>query len=589
LVVEKILGRDEPLPEDWPVAGTTGYDFLNAANGLFVDPKGLDNLDRHYHHSTGCDHSYGEVCYQRNKQVIRELFAGELAAFTRSLGNLALRDRYARDLPLSELVRAFVEVTACLPVYRTYIRSFSISNRDRAYLDSALAAVRRRTSPDEVSDATLDFLRRILLLDPPGYSASQRRAYLRFVLQWQQFTGPVMAKGVEDTASYVYNSLISLNEVGGDTLREKPPHDVRSFHEFNRNRLLSWPHTMNTTSTHDTKRSEDVRARINALSELDSTWLPRLHRWSRWNRPCRTDLNGRPVPGPSEESLLYQTMLGAWPLEAAEEASFVERLVAFMLKALREAKTHTSWINPDLQYESAVESFIRKSVIPGGKSRFMEDFMELQKAVAFYGYHNALSQTLLKMTCPGVPDFYQGTELWDFSLVDPDNRRPVDFEKRARLLDELKNREATEPDELLKDLVVNWRDGRIKLFMVRKTLNFRRSHQELFARGEYIPLEGTGRRREHVVAFARHWKTQWVIVAVPRLVTRLLRKQKSLMPKERWPSLQVLLPSECPEKWRNVFTSGMVVSKRLAGGQRILPINIALDKFPVVLLERAEQ
>ena len=587
LIVEKILGRDESLPEDWPVAGTTGYDFLNAANGLFIDPDGLSRLENDFRRFTGCKLSYAEVCYTRNKQVIYQLFAGELATFAHSLARLASQDRHARDIPVPELVRAFVEVTACLPVYRTYVRNFSVSTRDRAYLNWSLQEARRRTSSDEVSDAAIDFLRRVLFLDPQPCAAGQRKSWLQFVMRWQQFASPVMAKGLEDTASYVYNCLVSMNEVGGDSLRERPPYDVTAFHDFNQARLARWPHTMNATSTHDTKRGEDVRARVNVLSEFDSVWLPRLHRWSKWNRPHKADWNGRRVPDENEECLIYQTMLGAWPFDPDAEAVFLDRLVAFMQKALREAKVHTSWIQPDLNYENAVETFIRNCFGSGGRTRFMDDFLELHKTIAFYGHLNALSQALLKITSPGVPDFYQGTELWDFSLVDPDNRRPVDFDKRVRLLEELKSKEVAGQDELLQDLTANWQDGRIKLYMTRKALSFRLAHKELFAGGDYIPLEAVGKRQNCVVAFARRRRKMWAIVAVPRLVAGFLRRQRSLSPREKWPALKIVLPGECPSRWRNVFTSGTISARKGAGGRGVLLLSGMLERFPCALLEPA--
>jgi len=282
-------------------------------------------------------------------------------------------------------------------------------------------------------------------------------------------------------------------------------------------------------------------------------------------------------------------MLGAWPLDPAEEAGFVERLIAFMLKALREAKVHTSWMSQDVKYESAVESFVRNTVACSKKNRFMDNFLDLRKTVAFYGYLNTLSQTLLKITSPGVPDFYQGTELWDFSLVDPDNRRPVDFEKRVRLLEELKSREAEGQESLLRDLVSNWQDGRIKLYLIRKALNFRLAHKELFAAGDYIPLDGAGQRRERVVAFARRRRKQWAIVAVPRLTAGLLRREKSLLPRETWPALKIALPRDCPGRWRNVFTNQTVSSKRVAGGQRNIPLSGMLESFPALLLEPAPE
>jgi (1->4)-alpha-D-glucan 1-alpha-D-glucosylmutase len=284
---------------------------------------------------------------------------------------------------------------------------------------------------------------------------------------------------------------------------------------------------------------------------------------------------------------LYQIMLGAWPLNPAEEIAFIERLVAFMQKALREAKVHTSWINPVANYESAVESFIRNSVALDGRSRFMEDFLELRKTVAAYGCLNALSQTLLKIMSPGIPDFYQGTELWDFSLVDPDNRRPVDFQERVRLLDELQSREREGLEELLKDLISNWQDGRIKLYLVRKALNFRIAHKELVAAGDYIPLEGAGQRSGHLVAFARRRRKQWIIVAVPRLVAGLQRGKKSFLPGRSWPALDIVLPSECPSKWRNLFTNGTASSKQVASGQRIIPLSRMFENFPAILLEPA--
>jgi len=519
---------------------------------------------------------------------MQQLFAGELSAFGHALGKLAASDRHARDLPLCELVQALVEVTACLPVYRTYIRSFAISPRDRGYLERTLAVARRRTSPAKVSDDAFAFLRCVLLLNPPTYAVDRREEWLRFVMQWQQFSGPVMAKGLEDTASYVYNCLISLNEVGGDPLREKLPFDADAFHAFNQERLSRWPHTLNASSTHDTKRSEDVRARINVLSELSEAWLARLHRWSRWNRPKKQMVNGQAVPDPNEEILLYQTMLGAWPFEPDHVSEFIERLLAFMQKALREAKVHTSWIDSNLQYEAAVATFIRGITDRSEANRFLQDFLAFQKGIAFYGHLNALSQTLLKITSPGIPDFYQGTELWDFSLVDPDNRRPVDFQIQAHLLDELKSQEATDLGALLRDLVQNWQDGRIKLYMIRRALNFREAKQELFAAGDYVPLSLLGRRREDVFAFARRRRNALAIVATPRLFTRLTDEGQPPIGKRIWGARKMSLPHDFPGKWRNVFTGETLFAHR-AGNEKVIPLEKLFSSFPVALLERISE
>ncbi len=585
LLVEKVLARDEKLPADWPVAGTTGYDFLNAVNGLFVDCGTLPVLDADYHRFTRSDIPFSEICYTRNKQVMEQLFAGELSGFSHALGRLAASDRQARDLPLYELVRALVELTACLPVYRTYIRNFTISPRDRDYLERTLAVARRRTPADKVSDAAFAFLCRVFLLNPPSYAKNQRAEWLRFVMQWQQFTGPVMAKGLEDTASYIYNVLVSLNEVGGDPLREKPPFDAEALHAFNLERLSRWPHTLNASSTHDTKRSEDVRARINVLSELSEEWLARLHRWSRWNRPKKQDVNGQLAPGANEEILLYQTMIGAWPLCAEDVPEFIERLVAFMQKALREAKVHTSWIDSNFRYEEAVAAFIRNITTPGESNRFLQDFLAFQSEIAFYGHLNSLSQTLLKIALPGVPDFYQGTELWNFSLVDPDNRRPVDFQGHARALDDLKSQEATNLDVLLGHLVENWPDGRIKLYMIRRALHFREAHREVFAAGNYMPLAASGRKREGLFAFARRRRNTWVIVATPRLFTKLAGRGQPPLGRGVWGARQLELPEDSPGRWRNVFTDEILLTHRIHG-KKAIPLEKLFARFPVALLER---
>ncbi len=585
VVVEKVLGRDETLPAEWPVAGTTGYDFLNAVNGLLIDRGGFQTLEADYHRFVKSETPFAEICYSRNAQVIQQLFAGELAEFSHVLEKLAAADRNARDLPLSELMEALVEVTACLPVYRTYIQNFSISSRDRAYLGRTFEVARRRTPAGAVSDAAFGFLRRVLFLDPPPcYAEDPREEWLRFVMRWQQFTGPVMAKGLEDTASYVYNCLTSLNEVGGDCLREKPPFDVDDFHAFNEARLARWPHALNASSTHDTKRSEDVRARINVLSEIPEAWRVRLHRWTRWNRPKKHNLNGQLVPSADEEILLYQTMLGAWPLHCEEVPEFIDRLLTFMQKALREAKLHTSWIDVKPEYEAAVSDFIKNITKPDKSNLFLEDFIKFQEGIAFYGCFNALSQVLLKIASPGVPDVYQGTEVWNFSLVDPDNRRPVDFENNVRLQEDLKFREATDMENLLPELVHNWRDGRIKLFLTRRALNFRDANQELFAAGSYVPLFTRGRKRQDVIAFARRRRTALAIVATPRLVSRVVDRGRFPLGKSAWGRGKIVFPANFPEKWRNVLTDE-TLSVRRERGEKVIPLSELFRTFPAAILE----
>jgi (1->4)-alpha-D-glucan 1-alpha-D-glucosylmutase len=614
VVVEKILGGDEELPAAWPVAGTTGYDFLNAINGMFLEPTGVEAMEAAYARITGARTPFAEVSYARNHQVMQELFAGEVNSLGHHLGRIAAGDRHARDLPLAELAAAIVEVSACLPVYRTYIREGEISAQDRAYIERALADARRRTSPARISDAALDFLRRVLLLSPPPYGEPDLADWLRFVQRWQQFTGPVMAKGLEDTAFYVHNSLVSLNEVGGDIQRDDMVIGTGPFHSFNLARRERWPASLNATATHDTKRGEDVRARINVLAEMPTTWEAHFARWHRWNQAKKRSAGGGPVPTLSEEVLLYQTLLGIWPLDESEIAGLAERLRGYMVKAAREAKTHTSWLSPSPEHEAALEHFVDAILKPGSANRFLADFLRLEKTVAHYGALYSLGQTLAKITAPGVPDFYQGTELWDFSLVDPDNRRPVDFPKRAALLEELKRRDAEDAAGLTGDVVANWPDGRIKMFLTWKALGFRREWQALFADGDYIALEAAGRGAEHVCAFARRWGDHWAVAVIPRQLVSLVNVGEMPLGRSVWGQTALLLPKDAPlgsagagrvgaesgsastsvstgadaqsvgsRGWRNVLT-GERVPVLTEKKQKRIRLADALASFPVALL-----
>ena len=583
VVVEKILGRDEPLPQTWQVCGTTGYDFTNALNGLFIDPGGLQAIEAAYARFTGETELFAEVCYARNKQVMWKLFAGEVNALGHHLGRLAAQDREARDVPLSELMGALVEVTACLPVYRTYIRNFEISARDRIYLERTLELARRRTSDVQIGDPAFEFLRRVLFFEPPPYAQDLRPEYLRFVMRWQQFTGPVMAKGLEDTAYYVHNSLISLNEVGGDPLREAPPADLAGFHRFQQERSKLWPYSMNATSTHDTKRSEDVRARINVLSEIPDEWESRLLRWKRLNHSLKTEVNAILVPTPGEEVLLYQTLLGVWPLDPKEEVDFQARVLEFLKKAVREAKTYSGWIRQDEAHESALFRFT-KNIFHSGPGLFREDFLRFQRKIAWHGALNSLSQVLIKITVPGVPDFYQGNELWDFSLVDPDNRRPVDFRKRIQMLDEIRRGHSENVRRLLEDILRQWKDGRIKLFVTDKALDFRRANAEAYLEGEYVPLAARGPRQDSVCAFARRRSGFWGITMAPRLTTRLVATGRLPVGTAVWKDTSLLLPAEAPETWRNVLTEENLTVSGSADGQKSLALADALQRFPAALL-----
>ncbi len=589
VVAEKILGEGETLPAAWPVHGTTGYDFMNDLNGLFVDERGIRELDRFYGSLTGTEQDFATVVYTQKKKVLQELFTGDMRRLARRLGRQAAEDRHGRDLTLRELETALTEITSCLEVYRTYIRDYTVAEADRAYITRAAAAAGQRNPGCRPA---CDFLRRVLLLEFPGYlPEKQRRAWLNLVMRWQQFSGPVMAKGFEDTALYLYHRLISLNEVGGNPA--SPGLTPEEFHRRNRSRQALNPHGISAASTHDTKRSEDVRARINVLSEIPGAWAQKVEQWRRWNHNKKRAVSNSPVPGANLEYFIYQTLVGAWPLRAEEVPAFRERFWAYLLKAVREAKTHTGWLGPDAAYENALQHFTNYILEPTDENVFLRDFTTFQREVAGYGALNSLSQVLLKITSPGVPDFYQGTELWNFSLVDPDNRRPVDFRQRAGILAGLKK--AAEADglpALVKNLLTHWPDGRIKLYLTYKALNFRREHRVLFAAGEYLPLDAVGETREHVCAFTRHRGESWVLVAVPRLVARLClvagtpRPAGSELPfcnlvpkKPVWAESTLILPQNAPGRWRCILTGETVTA-----ANRVLPLTSVFQNFPVALL-----
>lgn len=523
VVVEKILAGQEQLRCAWRTHGTTGYDFLNYLNGAFIDREGFHELEKIYSGFTGSTASYTEVFRQRKRQVMKELFAGEVNALTRLLCDLAEEDRHARDLRTEELKEAFISVTACLPVYRTYVRDGQISETDRAYMEDALTIAGQGPA--------FTFLRRVLLLEPAWYLQNSKSKYLDFVMRWQQFTGSVMAKGLEDTTFYVHNPLVSVNEVGGDSNGPEVYFGVDEFHRRNQIRHAQWPQSMNASSTHDTKRSEDVRARINVLCELPAEWNRCLHRWSRINpSPDVLDAN--------EQVLIYQAMLGAWPIEA-------DRLKQYVTKALREGKTNTSWLDISEDYETLVQAFVDALY---ANVDFLKDFARLQKKLAYFGALSSLSQLVLKIASPGVPDFYRGTDSWDLSLADPDNRRPVDFTSRIEMLECLKHE--AQPEELLK----NWQDGRIKMYVTWKALEFRRAHPDLFREGEYIPLRVTGALQNHIIAFARRLRDQWCMAVVPRLMANLTRAGSPPLGDKIWHDTTVELPADAPSDWTNVLT-----------------------------------
>jgi (1->4)-alpha-D-glucan 1-alpha-D-glucosylmutase len=585
VVAEKILGADEPLPPSWAVYGTSGYDFLNEVNGLFVDTGNAVAFNRLYRDLTGETTSFTDLAYQKKLLILGTSLASELHMLTYQLDRLAQKSRKSRDFTFNTLRRALREVIASFPVYRSYISDEGVSDTDRRYVEMA---IRRASSRNPLTSRSLfRFIRSMLLLEyPDSFSEEDRAEQRRFAGKFQQVTAPVTAKGVEDTAFYVYNRLVSLNEVGGE-----PGHfglSPEAVHRWNRDRQVRWPYALSPLSTHDTKRSEDVRARLNVLSEIPDEWRAAVQRWFEFNAPLRKDLDGQPTPDANEEYMLYQALVGAWPLGtpgADEQAELVKRIQAYMLKALHEAKVHTSWINPDEEYDAAVQEFVARILDEQTSRPFLDDFRAFQKRISHYGLFNSLSQTLLKIASPGVPDTYQGTELWDFSLVDPDNRRPVDYEVRRRMLGELQSAAGNNLLDLARSLVETREDGRIKLHVTYRALHVRRDHAGLFSAGEYLPLDAAGDRSAHLFAFARRAGDAWAIAVVPRLLTGLAPDVARLpLGAEVWGNTRLLLPAVDPSlRWRNVFT-GEVVAAAESQGERSLRAGEMFAHFPVVLL-----
>ena len=592
LVAEKITASFERLPVDWPLHGETGYHFANVVNRLLVDTASKARMSRTYRSFIGEPRQWQDITYECQHRVLRKSLASELNTAANLLARIADNDRQTRDFTLASLWRALAEVIACFPVYRTYVTD-SVSESDRRYIDWAIAGASRRSS--SIEQPVFDFVRSALLLELTAQGESARERMRRFAMKFQQITAPITAKGIEDTALYRFNRLVSLNEVGGEP--DLYGSSVSAFHTDAQYRARHWPHEMLTTSTHDTKRSEDVRARISVLSETPSEWRRAVDRWRRFNRTRRRQVGAMPAPSADDEYLLYQTLIGTWPLAEPDEAGldrYRERLEAYMLKAAREAKVRTSWASPNMEYEEALTQFIRAALERREGNVFLADFCAFNRRIVRFGLLNGLSQTLLKLAAPGVPDVYQGNELWDFSLVDPDNRRPVDYDLRRQLLEALAHDPAG--DSLLaRALADDVADPRCKLLLHLRMLQLRRRDPELFRLGEYLPLKVTGQRAAHLCAFARRLEGRLAVVLAPRLYLKLLgagsatddRGQRLPLGAEVWTDTTVQLPSRPDAPLRSVLDGAEVP---LVDGDRTPSISAAaaLQSVPVALLTYRE-
>lgn len=597
VVAEKILSDTEPLPLDWAVDGTTGYDFLASANAVLVDPTAADDFTRLYRDFTGEDPNFDALTVRTQRLIMREALASEINELSHSLERVAERNRHTRDFTLNILRDAIRSLVASLPVYRTYIDPVAgqVSDRDRHYIAEAIR--RARDLSPYIDASVFEFLQATLLLENHAqFRAEDRPALAQWVMKFQQMTGPVMAKGVEDTAFYRYNRLVSLNEVGGHPALFGI--EVAQFHRDNLRRLRHWPHSMLTTSTHDNKRSEDVRARINVLSELPEAWGQALLEWASLNieRKARRPETGELMPDRNDEYLLYQILLGAWPLTAAPEAgspwgsllppgddreyaAFAERIEQYTIKAVKEAKVHGSWINPDEAYDRAMREFVAALLRPGPDNRFLPAFAALASRVAFFGQVNALSQVALKLTAPGMPDTYQGNELWDFSLVDPDNRRPVDYTRRQALLAGLPGAGAVSADAV-SELLERSYDGRIKLFVTSRLLGLRKDRPALFDTADYLPLEARGREANHVIAFARQTGDAALVVVVPRLAASLRGGEPKWPVGEAWGDTVVALS----EALQGRALMDALTGARWTAGANGIALSGALSALPLAVL-----
>lgn len=547
LVVEKILEMEETLPTRWPIDGTSGYKFCNYVNGLFCDCGSEPAFTDIYHKFIGETVDHVTQLHHAKLGVLRKHMGGEVAYLAGLLAGALDEANETSPEAWQEAVEALI---ATFPVYRTYIDAEQFTDHDRACITAAVLAAKKLV-PDREKE--VDHIGQFLLSYRPLETAlAQRDTHRYLVMRFQQFTGPAMAKGLEDTLFYTYNRFISVNEVGGDPGSFGVPLD--RFHAFNEMRARHWPTAMNTTSTHDAKRGEDIRARLNVLSEMPDRWREKVQRWAEMNASYREACEGTTAPDANDEYLLYQTLVGALPFDEQEWDNFRQRMKDYTVKALREAKRHTSWTEPSERYESGCLAFVDHLLDRDPQNAFWSDFLPFQKEVSTYGIYNSLAQTTLKITCPGVPDFYQGAELWDLNLVDPDNRRPVDFAGRSHVLASFQNATVDANVDLINQLMDSREDGRIKLFLIHSLLSLRTTHRTLFEQGDYTPLDVSGPLARHIVAFLRTDGTTHALVVVPRFLSALIGEDELPTGEPFWRGTQISLPDIVANGWMNAIT-----------------------------------
>jgi (1->4)-alpha-D-glucan 1-alpha-D-glucosylmutase len=578
VVVEKILSGNEQVPEGWPIDGTTGYAFANLVNGLFIDTQAEGHLTDTYHSFIGKELDFKALVYECKKLVMDRSLNSELNVLANHLSRIALADRHTCDFTVKSLREALTEIVACFPVYRTYVTERQVSPADFKYITQAVECAKTKSTAADSS--VYDFIREVLVTQQAeGHPQFYQNSVVHFAMRFQQYSSAVMAKGFEDTSLYRYHRLTSLNDVGGDPLRFGV--SVEEFHSEMEHRARSWPHAMLTTSTHDSKRSEDVRARINVLSEVPDVWRKHVSRWQELNSKFKRE----GTPSANDEYLLYQTLVGTWPAAGNSDKvgeSYIDRISEYMLKAIREAKENTSWSNTNESYESGVKQFVE--AVLGDKASVAE-IGSFSLKVLRSGMLNSLAQTLIKLTAPGVPDIYQGNDIWRFDLVDPDNRQPVDYAARQNTLQNVRTSQELAGDQLkayLRELLDNPEDGRVKLYTIWKALGLRRSQPELFTKADYTALHADGQLRAHIVAYTRAFGDSRAIVVVPRLCARLLGEAGALWRGEIWQNTFLRLPFGAG-KFRNLFTGELLETEQFDRGSTLAVASV-LNEFPVALL-----
>jgi len=570
-LVEKILEAVEKLPNDWPIQGTSGYEFLTYVNRVFCQAESKAAFSELYERFTGLEDSYEPLFLEKKRLLAESELVGDIDNLAHLLVQVAeqMAEQMGERLSDESLRLALKEIMIAFPVYRSYISEDGRSEKDEHYIQEAIATVRETVQASK-KDAekesnfseALAFIENVLLLEDIESLSDEARSHrLHFIMRMQQFTGPLMAKGIEDTLFYVYNRFTGLNEVGG------APGEfglsVQDFHAYNQYQQAHWPNNLNASSTHDTKRSEDVRSRLSVLSELPKEWKAQVTAWQEMNADKKQTDQPQPIPTANDEYFLYQTLVGAYPFNEAEFESFKTRVQAYVLKAGREAKVNTNWTNINEAYETGYADFIETLLDSAQENAFLESLRSFQTDVKKYGVYNSLSQLLIKIASPGVPDFYQGSELWDLSLVDPDNRRPVDYKKRSQLLADMQTQWQSDPAALVQALLNSledggWEDGRLKLFLAYRGLAARQKFAALFTKGDYMPLKVMGTHADRVIAFARQWEEKMVVAIAPRFFTGLVSSEALPVGTDVWGDTAIELPAAQQFSWTNLLTDSPV-------------------------------